>query len=90
MKKWIAILSLVIVILGISLLTHINKQKNSWVELINESISLYHQEKYAEAASKAQEATKITEKYFGSDHVNVANCLNTLAAGWHALVLMSM
>jgi tetratricopeptide (TPR) repeat protein len=54
-------------------------QENLWHELIGKANTLQQQRQYPEAESVYEEALKVAEDTFGSDHLNVAISLNNLA-----------
>ena len=54
-------------------------QESLWEELSARVNDLYRQGKYSEAAGVAEDALKVAEKTFGTDHDNVATSLNNLA-----------
>jgi len=54
-------------------------QENLWHELIGKANTLHQQRRYPEAESVYEEALKVAEDTFGSDHPNVAISLNNLA-----------
>ncbi|MBC8521426.1 MAG: tetratricopeptide repeat protein [Methanomicrobia archaeon] len=51
------------------------KEKTLWYELNDKRGTLYQQGQYSEVTKRAEEALRVAEKTFGSDHSNVATSL---------------
>lgn len=54
-------------------------QEALWKELSSKVVVLYQQGKFPEASKLAEEALRVAEKTFGSNHPNVALSLSNLA-----------
>ena len=70
---------LVVYLVALALSCAMSAQEARWNELNQRVSELYQQGKYAEATPLAEEALRVAEATFGSDHKNVATALNNLA-----------
>ena len=61
----------------------VQNAQDEWNILNNETIELLNKGKYDSAKVLAQQAIKLAEKTFGSDHPNVAKSINNLGTVYH-------
>ena len=78
--KTIPFILLVFILLSVPAQT----QESLWNELNAKVVALYQQGRYSEAAKVAEEALKVAEKTFGTDHPNAVLSVFALGRIYHA------
>ena len=73
------LITLMVVILGMSITLISCTTRNPYDELHDKIIVLFQQGKYTEAEKLAKEALTMAKEKFGQDHPKVASCLDSLA-----------